>query len=70
MSEEEKTTVIHFVLPTRKKNAYVRAAQQKGQKLVPWIIQVLDNASGQAEAMSADVATLQGSTLPVEKGKY
>ncbi|PJJ96960.1 hypothetical protein CO615_10585 [Lysobacteraceae bacterium NML75-0749] len=70
MSEEEKTTVIHFSLPLSKKNAYVHAARKSGQKLVPWIIEALDNASGQAEAVSADVATLQGSTLPVEKGKY
>lgn len=54
MSEEEKTTVIHFSLPLSKKNAYVRAAQQSGQKLVPWIVGALDKASGQSEAMSAD----------------
>ena len=54
MSEEEKTTVIHFALPVCKKNAYVRAARKSKQKLVPWIIAALDSASEQSEAMSAD----------------
>lgn len=42
---EDKTSVIHFVLPTRKKSAYVRAAQQRGQKLVPWVLEALDKAA-------------------------
>ena len=45
MSEDEKTSVIHFVLPTRKKSAYVRAARQSGQKLVPWVLEALDKAA-------------------------
>ncbi|PJJ97047.1 hypothetical protein CO615_10480 [Lysobacteraceae bacterium NML75-0749] len=45
MNDEEKMTAIHFALPTHKKNAYVRAAQQRGQKLVPWVLEALDKAA-------------------------
>ena len=36
---------IHFELPAEKKAAYVRAAQQAGEKLIPWIIAALDDAA-------------------------
>lgn len=42
---EDKMSVIHFALPMRKKNAYVRAARQSGQKLVPWVLEALDKAA-------------------------
>ncbi len=49
--DDEKMSVIHFVLPTRKKSAYVREARKNGQKLVPWVMETLDRACELGDAM-------------------
>lgn len=47
--EQKARSNIHFRVTTKRKAAYVRAAQQKGSTLVAWSIAHLDEASGFSE---------------------
>lgn len=44
--QQEKMGVLTIHLPMRKKTAYVKAAQDKNQKLAAWVLEQLDAAAG------------------------
>lgn len=47
--DEEAMSSIYIELPTRLKARYVRAAQRRGSKLIPWCISALNAAAASEE---------------------
>ena len=43
-AHDDRPAVIQFTLPMGKKASYVKAAHAKGMKLVPWMLEQLDEA--------------------------